>query len=95
MSKLATQGMQNLFSLHQSGPQSGPHWEANSEGHGIIGGLKGCRHFRRLHLNLVSEMARIPSESGLFYALNCSRVKGKSLDYHLLFYRAIIVNVKQ
>ena len=31
MSQLATQGIQNLFSLYQSGPQSGPHWEANSE----------------------------------------------------------------
>ena len=56
---------------------------------------QGGADCRRLHLYLVSEMARIPSESGLFYALNCSRVKGKSLDYHLLFYRAIIVNVKQ
>ena len=68
---------------------------ANSEGPEIIGSQRGCLHFPRLHLYLVNEMARIPSESGLFYALNCGRVKGKSLDYHLLLYRAIVVNVKQ
>lgn len=60
-----------------------------------IGALRKGFKIRRLHLYLVNEMARIPSESGLFYALNCGRVKGKSLDYHLLLYRAIVVNVKQ
>ena len=47
--KLAAQGIQILFSWHQIGPHIGPHWQASSDGRGIIGGQRGCLHFRRLH----------------------------------------------
>ena len=49
--KLAAQGIQILFSWHQIGPHIGPHWQASSDGRGIIGGQRGCLHFPRLHLD--------------------------------------------
>ena len=68
--KLAAQGIQILFSLHQSGPQSGPHWEANSAGPGIIGGQRGCLHFRRLHIFSGQNFAHFLNGCGLFRILN-------------------------
>ena len=48
--KLAAQGIQILFSLHQSETHTVTHEDSNSAGPGIIGGQRGCLHFRRLHL---------------------------------------------
>jgi 23S rRNA G2069 N7-methylase RlmK/C1962 C5-methylase RlmI len=44
---------------------------------------QGGADCRRLHLYLVSEMARIPSESGLFYALNCGRIRPSEAFKHI------------
>ena len=52
--KLAAQGIQILFSLHQSETHTVTHEDSNSAGPGIIGGQRVCLHFRRLHKQAVT-----------------------------------------
>ena len=47
--KLAAQGIQILFSLHQIGDTIGDMEGSSSERPVIIGGQRGCLHFRWLH----------------------------------------------
>ena len=53
--KLAAQGIQILFSCINSVTHSVTMKDSNSERPGIIGGQRGCLHFRRLHQKDISK----------------------------------------